>query len=114
MYSDIHPDARRLNDLTQRARLRDAYRLIHSMPPASASVIALEAGFSVISTRDRDAFWMHLQRELVLACKARTDGFGLRRLRLTATASVSRPVRRDADTLGTTPSMESADVMGSR
>lgn len=99
---DIHPEAKRLNELTKSGRLRDAYSLVQQLTPATASVIALEAGFSVISTRNRDAFWTHMQRELALASKARTDGFGLRDMRL---AGSSPFVRQAPDTI-TSPRRE--------
>jgi hypothetical protein len=69
--------AQRLNDATRDGRLVDAYRVLSELEPGDAELVALRAGFSVITKKNRREFFKHIQQQLADAAQARLDGYGL-------------------------------------
>lgn len=75
--SDINNLIENLNTATRAGDLATAYRVFQRLSVDVARSVALKAGYSVI-WEPKTAFFQHLQSQVALAVRNRTDGFGLR------------------------------------
>ncbi|MEX3614435.1 MAG: hypothetical protein VB141_11940 [Burkholderia gladioli] len=71
--------AEQLTEATRAGDLAGAYRALQGLTPEDAEKVALQAGFSVISKRNKAEFYTHLQSQIARATRARVDGFALLR-----------------------------------
>ena len=70
--------ARRLAQATRAGKLNEAYQVLHRVSVDDAEIIALRAGFSVMSKKHQDEFFRDIQHQIASATRDRVDGFGLR------------------------------------
>lgn len=80
MNPEILKATEQLVSATRSGNLAQAYTVAARTPFQDLPLVAVEAGFSCISTRNRRDFLIHLQRQIANAARHRTDGYGLRKL----------------------------------
>lgn len=78
MNDHIEQVADELTAATRQGDMPQAYRVIQGIAYQELPAIALAAGFSCVSPRNKRAFLVHLQQQVAEAARRRTDGYGLR------------------------------------
>lgn len=78
MNDHIEYEANELTDATKHGDMPQAYRVIEGIDYQDLPAVALAAGFSCVSPRNKRAFLVHLQKQVAEAARRRTDGYGLR------------------------------------
>jgi len=83
MKADPRPTPEALESFRGQLRAGDtagAFATIKTIKPERASMLMLQAGFSVIDYRGSNVrdFWAKVQADIVKACRERKDGYEMR------------------------------------